>query len=534
MFKQPYIFFWALLCSFVAHSQDSDDEKQLFKAIRSGDTATVASFLSNGFDINGNYGKDGTKTLLITAINGNEHGMVKFLVRKGADIEQRSKGMTPLMEAASKNNMHITRYLLDRGADVDAVDPNGNTALFHAAKLGTLRLNRLLVQRGSDVSHTNRRKWMAHDMAVASNKDTLVNYLRTMVAKKDTFRTVPDFTDGPHVIWENHSEIFVVYFQRDSATNQTLFVDRMIDMPGDSLTFSGFLFDTTAYTIYRELLPEEDEFGNVDRVFVIGDLHGQYDTLVEILRISGITDQDLNWAYGDGHLVITGDLFDRGDKVTESLWLVYKLEHQARKQGGYVHFILGTHEIMNLTDDMSYHAPKYWFFSRYFDINYSQFLTPSSVLGEWLRSKNTLLRINDILFVHGGISSQVLSLQLSIDSVNQIIRSFLNLVFDKANQENLNVLLFTFGPFWYRGYFKNGHLPAESTQEQINRILEFYNVSYIVVAHTDVPYIVPMFDGKVFPIEIPFHDPEYHQQSLLIEDGSFYRVYLDGRKVLLK
>jgi len=144
-----------------------------------------------------------------------------------------------------------------------------------------------------------------------------------------------------------------------------------------------------------------------------------------------------------------------------------------------------------------------------------------------------MLRINDILFTHGGISSQVLAGNLNIDSVNHMIRRYLNLEYDKRNNETLNLLLFTYGPFWYRGYFRNGHLPPETTQEQIDRVLDFYKVSHMVVGHTDVPFIAPMFDGKVFPINIPFHDPEYHQQCLLIEGEHFYRVYLDGRKVLL-
>jgi hypothetical protein len=145
-----------------------------------------------------------------------------------------------------------------------------------------------------------------------------------------------------------------------------------------------------------------------------------------------------------------------------------------------------------------------------------------------------MIRINDILFIHGGISSQMLALHLDIDSVNHIIRQFLNQEYNPIDRENLNLLLYTFGPFWYRGYFKIGDLPPETTQEQIDRILAFYNVSQMVIGHTDVKYIVPIYQKKVIPIDIPFHDKEYHQQSLLIENGLFYRIYPDGHRVLLK
>ncbi len=46
--------------------------------------------------------------------------------------------------------------------------------------------------------------------------------------------------------------------------------------------------------------------------------------------------------------MFAGDMFDRGDQVTECLWLVYALEETAKAAGGYVHFILGNHELMNL------------------------------------------------------------------------------------------------------------------------------------------------------------------------------------------
>ncbi len=517
-----------------AYAQIDDMEKSLLKEVREGDTAAVSAMISSGVDINGFYGKNADRTLLDIAIDAEEYEMVRFLVRHGADIEKPSGDITPLMEAAANNNLLISRYLLDKGAKLDPVDRNGNTALFYAAKYGTLRLNKLLVQRGADVAHKNDRKWMPHDMAFSGNKDTIVNYLRTMVVKHDSAYRIPSYKDGPHVIWDNHTRIFIIYLERDSAANQTLMVDRMEDMHDSVLTFQGFMSDTARYTIYRNPVHYPDEFDNIGNIFVVGDMHGQYDSLTRVLQVSNVIDQDLNWSWGTGHLVFTGDIFDRGDQVTECLWLIYKLERQARQAGGCVHYILGNHELMNLNGELTYQSDKNNFFSDYFDFSYSQFFTPYTVLGQWLRSKKTMLRINDILFTHGGISSQMLALQLDIDSVNHTVRRYLNLDYDKRNSEVLNLILFTYGPFWYRGYFKNGHLPPETTQEQIDRVLDFYGVRHMVLGHTDVPFITPMFDGKVFPIDIPFHDPQYHQQSLLIEGERFYRVYMDGKKVLLK
>ena len=51
--------------------------------------------------------------------------------------------------------------------------------------------------------------------------------------------------------------------------------------------------------------------------------------MLELLTNNKIIDEQGDWAFGTGHFVITGDIFDRGDKVTEILWFIYELEQQA-------------------------------------------------------------------------------------------------------------------------------------------------------------------------------------------------------------
>jgi len=508
-------------------------EKDIIKAVKSGKVDLLSSYINEGIDVNAYYTKSQDKTLLHYAILANQADIVKLLIENGADTEIPSKGRTPLMIAAANDRLQIARYLLDQGAIVDAVDKGGNTALYYSAKNASLRMNRLLVQRGADVKHNNNRRWMPHDNAISANKDTVSDYLQTMVARKDTYWDVPDYQDGPHMLWENSKAVLAFYLYRDSTTNFTILNDRFIDFPGDTLKFECFFRDNKSYTVYKKLLEQKSKYEDVDQIFTIGDLHGQYDTLRSLLVNNEIIDEDLNWIWGENHLVLTGDVFDRGGQVTDCLWLLYKLERQARNAGGEVHLLLGNHEIMNITNDLRYLNKKYEFFSTYFDLNYSQFYTPNTVLGQWLRSKNTMLIINDILFVHGGISPEMFSKRLSVDSVNVCLRNFLNMNYNKKSAPLLNFLLFTYGPFWYRGYFRNGDIPAETTQAQLDSILQFYNISHLIIGHTDVKSISPMYDGKVFPIDIPFEYPQFRQQSLLIKGHRFYKAYSDGTKVLL-
>src|SRR5690606_18087899 len=60
----------------------------------------------------------------------------------------------------------------------------------------------------------------------------------------------------------------------------------------------------------------------VDKLAVFSDIHGQFSIMTKLLRAHHIIDNDDNWAFGQGHLVLVGDVFDRGPQVTESLWLL--------------------------------------------------------------------------------------------------------------------------------------------------------------------------------------------------------------------
>jgi ankyrin repeat protein len=63
--------------------------------------------------------------------------------------------MTPLMFAAREGHVDAARLLLDAGAEVDAVDPNGITPLLMAIGNNRIPTARLLVERGADIHATD-------------------------------------------------------------------------------------------------------------------------------------------------------------------------------------------------------------------------------------------------------------------------------------------------------------------------------------------------------------------------------------------
>ncbi len=102
---------------------------------------------------------------------------------------------------------------------------------------------------------------------------------------------------------------------------------------------------------------EAQRVSGVDRIVAFGDVHGDHQALVELLRFVDIIDAENRWSGGTTHLVSLGDLLDRGDDSRQAMDLLMALQAQALEAGGRVHVVLGNHELMNLTGDLRYVAP---------------------------------------------------------------------------------------------------------------------------------------------------------------------------------
>lgn len=81
------------------------------------------------------------------------------------------------------------------------------------------------------------------------------------------------------------------------------------------------------------------------QVVVIGDVHGQYDAFVLLLRHAGLINGDLNWCGGRNRLVQMGDIFDRGPKPRQVDELLDRIQRQANSDQGEVIRLVGNHEL---------------------------------------------------------------------------------------------------------------------------------------------------------------------------------------------
>lgn len=71
-------------------------------------------------------------TPLNVAISKGDIETVKKFIEYGADVNETSDGMSPLMTAARYNKVEIIKILISKGAHLDAKAENGYTALKYA------------------------------------------------------------------------------------------------------------------------------------------------------------------------------------------------------------------------------------------------------------------------------------------------------------------------------------------------------------------------------------------------------------------
>jgi len=319
------------------------------------------------------------------------------------------------------------------------------------------------------------------------------------------------------VLW-NGTEATLAYMREGRVTQQ--------EVEG---TFDLLLPGIAAQPIRLSPEPPAADSGTSNRpekILAISDIHGRFDTLSRLLQAQKVVDANLRWRFGKGHLVVVGDVMDRGPQVTEAYWFLYALEQSARSAGGAVHMLLGNHEAMLMAGDYRYVHSKYQHAPSEFPSLALQY-GANSELGRWLRSRPALLRLGDILFVHGGISPETLSLNLNLDQINDTVQQSLGLR-AKDTSGVVATLLGSRGPFWYRGLLPEGGNP-QATEDHIAQVLKHFKVQTLMVGHTTLRSLASFHGGKVFGIDAGIKDGEPGEAMLFVK-GRVWRAKADGAR----
>ena len=313
-----------------------------------------------------------------------------------------------------------------------------------------------------------------------------------------------------------------------------------------------------------------------ERVVAIGDVHGAYDRFVGMLRAAELIDGRQRWVGGRARLVQTGDLLDRGPDSRKVVDLIRKLEREAADAGGRVHALLGNHEFMRLVGDWRYVSPgefkafqtgdsvdlrdrvrdanleraatrareeKREFnageyraqFIKDFPLGYFEMqlaFGKDGDYGKWVRSRIAAIKINGVLFIHGGVSDRVAN--LGCDGLNAEVQRDLAAV--PVPPEKITSLLSSTedGPLWYRGMASE---PETDFTPMLGSILQRFGARAVVVGHTPLAdaRITTRFGGRVVLIDTGMlggeNYPKGMASALEIRGDALTAIYADGRRV---
>jgi len=375
------------------------------------------------------------------------------------------------------------------------------------------------------------------------------------------------------------------------------------------ITFALLLFSILPL---QEVSASKESFNlsTTSKILVVGDIHGDYREFETLIRSAGIIDDKLNWQAGDSQLVSVGDLLDRGPDSRKVMDLFMRLEKQAKSAGGAVHLVLGNHEQMNLirelhyvpTDEYKHYQAdesetvreSYWqkYLAHSFEPNdettheakllkfnteyppgyfgHMQLFSSKGKYGRWLLSKPSILMINDVLFLHGGLSAKFpLTTLAQINkettaAIRDYMETFEQLKLQGAlnhhddffnRQEKIKLLLQTDpsdeqkplyqaflkvsqsfyldgqSQFWYRG---SALCHPIFEEEVLDRALQHYKAKRLVVGHTTT--ISRVFEsrmmGKVINIDTGLYQKYYRGNPMLLAINKDKLEQFDGKRWL--
>ena len=135
---------------------DSHGYCALLYSCRRSNLGILSTFVNKGVDVN-TVGKDGNSALIIAA----EFGFldaVKLLVDKNVNIKhQNSRGVTAVIAAAQKKHMNIVNLLLAKGSDAESVvDETGRTLLLYACGNGYVDTVKILLEKRANIHAINK------------------------------------------------------------------------------------------------------------------------------------------------------------------------------------------------------------------------------------------------------------------------------------------------------------------------------------------------------------------------------------------
>lgn len=240
----------------------------------------------------------------------------------------------------------------------------------------------------------------------------------------------------------------------------------------------------------------------VHRIVAIGDIHGDADNFLKILRLADVIEDYKGgaadvlrspplWKFSAAPnasvttrttLVQMGDIVDRGEQDFESLNIAIALQKQVRQTATLdkVVLLIGNHELLNLQGQYHYvHKEHYGgFMSRPLRVDA---MNPNGAFGKYIIDNFKAAYLDeDTLFVHAGIEADMAI--SDVDTLNSEVQQALRA------RNHRHAYLRSNGPLWTRKMIMDSVIDR---CEEVEDILQRVGAARVVVGHT------PQRSGKI-------------------------------------
>ena len=169
----------------------------IFDAAQWGTVNDVFFFLTRGVNVN-QSDTNGRTPLHLSALRSNPDAeIVRLLLERGAgpSIPARCHdGWTPLHEAAGHAGLTAVRYLVERGAEIDVLDPNLGRTPLHCAAISNSdgAVLGYLVEKGAILNRRDKHGETPLHLAAKFNSEEVLRYLVSL----PQIETRPENTNG--------------------------------------------------------------------------------------------------------------------------------------------------------------------------------------------------------------------------------------------------------------------------------------------------------------------------------------------------
>jgi hypothetical protein len=155
-------------------------------AVEEGTADEVKALIAKGARANRRTNDGKGQTLVQRAVVRRSQEKLALLLQAGADPNAGSDDMLPLTTAALTGQSDILELLLDKGANVNAANPEtGRTALHQAAIVGNTDIVQRLLRRGADPARADKSGQTPRQIAEAMKQTAVAELLSEAEAKKD-------------------------------------------------------------------------------------------------------------------------------------------------------------------------------------------------------------------------------------------------------------------------------------------------------------------------------------------------------------